>query len=40
MIEVMLVIFLVWFVFVLLVVAYAWVKDIIVDPHRHRPPTS
>jgi hypothetical protein len=39
MIEVILAIFLAWFVFVLIVVAYSWIKDIILDPHRHQPPT-
>jgi hypothetical protein len=38
MIDVMLAIFLVWFVFVLVVVAVAWINDIILDPHRHEPP--
>lgn len=41
MIEVMLAIFLAWFVFVLIIVAYSWIKDIIIDPHRHhQPPPS
>jgi len=38
MIDAFLAIVSVWFVFVLLLVAYVWVKDILLDPHRHKRP--
>ena len=37
MIDIILKLFTVWFVFVLAVLAVSWVKDIVIDhrPHRH-----
>ena len=38
MIDVILKIIVAWFVFVLAVLAFAWIKDILIDRPRHRKP--